>query len=88
MAVQRPVPFCSASSRITSTSAPPVLASVFCRTSAVISIRNDSRSPEFHSSKIFPMAGASSPATCVSRSYASAMSWMSAYSMPLCTILT
>ena len=86
--VQRPVPFCSAWSRIASTSGLPVPASVFCSTIAVISMRNDSRSPEFHSSKILPMAGASSPPTWVSRSYASAMSWMSAYSMPLCTILT
>ena len=28
------------------------------------------------------------PMACLSRSYASAMSCMSAYSMPLCTILT
>ena len=37
-AVQRPVPFCSASSRIASTSGLPV-ASVFLMTAAVISIR-------------------------------------------------
>ena len=30
----------------------------------------------------------SKPTPCLSRSYASAMSCMSAYSMPLCTILT
>ena len=87
-AVQVPVPFCSAWSTITSTSGPPVFSSVLASTFAVISMRNESRSPEFHSSKILAMAGASSPATWVSRSYASAMSWMSAYSMPLCTIFT
>ena len=37
--VQRPVPFCSASSRIRSTSGSPVLASVWRSTSAVISMR-------------------------------------------------
>ena len=47
--VQRPVPFCSASSRMTSTSGLPVLASVWRSTSAVISIRKLSRSPLFHS---------------------------------------
>ena len=40
------------------------------------------------SRKIAAMAGASRPAMWVSRSYASAMSWMSAYSIPLCTIFT
>ena len=45
--VQRPVPFCSAWSSTMSTNALPVAASVWPRTSAVISIRNDSRSPEF-----------------------------------------
>ncbi len=38
-AVQRPVPFCSASSRITSTSAPPLDGSRLASTAAVISIK-------------------------------------------------
>ena len=50
--VQRPVPFCSAWSTITSTSGLPVSASVLPSTVAVISIRNDSRSPLFQSSKM------------------------------------
>ncbi len=50
LTVQRPVPFCSASSRIRSTSGLPVLASVWRKTCAVISTRKLSRSPEFHSS--------------------------------------
>ncbi|SLH02479.1 Uncharacterised protein [Mycobacteroides abscessus subsp. abscessus] len=37
--VQRPVPFCSAASTITSTSGRPVLASTWFSTSAVISTR-------------------------------------------------
>ena len=49
-AVQRPVPFCSAASRITSTSGLPVAASVFDSTRAVISIRNDSSSDSFQRS--------------------------------------
>ncbi len=47
--VQRPVPFCSAWSGTMSTNGLPVSASVWASTSAVISIRNDSRSPSFHS---------------------------------------
>ncbi len=49
LTVQRPVPFCSASSTITSTSGLPVLASIWRSTSAVISTRKLSRSPVFHS---------------------------------------
>ena len=86
--VQRPVPFCSAWSRMMSTNAPPVSASTWLSTSAVISIRNDSRSPEFQVSKILPISAALAPVACLIRSYASAISCMSAYSMPLCTILT
>jgi hypothetical protein len=83
-----PVPFWAAWSTITSTRGPPVLSSVFASTFAVISMRNESRSPEFHRSKIPAIAATSNPATCRSRSYASAMSWMSAYSIPLWTIFT
>ena len=46
-AVQRPVPFCSAASRITSTSGWPVASSVLASTRAEISIRNDSSSESF-----------------------------------------
>ena len=46
-AVQRPVPFCSAASRITSTSGWPVASSVLASTRAVISIRKDSSSDSF-----------------------------------------
>ena len=86
--VQRPVPFCSAWSTIESTSGPPVEASSFASTFAVISIRNDSRSPSFHSSNTPAMSETLIPTACRSRSYDSAISCMSAYSMPLCTIFT
>ena len=55
--VQRPVPFCSASSSMTSTSGLPVLASTWPSTSAVISIRKESRSPLFHSAKTSAICG-------------------------------
>ena len=86
--VHRPVPFCSARSSTTSTNAFPVSASTWESTSAVISIRNDSRSPSFQVRKIWPISAALAPVPCLIRSYASAISCMSAYSMPLCTILT
>jgi hypothetical protein len=44
---QRPVPFCSAWSKITSTSGRPLAWSTWRKTLAVISIRNDSSSPSF-----------------------------------------
>ena len=58
LTVQRPVPFCSASSRMTSTSGLPVLASVCLSTSAVISTRKLSRSPLFHSVNTSAICGA------------------------------
>ena len=42
----------------------------------------------FQSAKICPISAAEAPSPWRSRSYASAMSCMSAYSMPLCTIFT
>ena len=72
-----------------STNGLPVAASMWASTLAVISMRNDSRSPSFHSSKIFgELFGRSAPSRWRIRSYASAISCMSAYSMPLCTIFT
>ena len=59
--VQAPVPFWAARSRITSTKGLPVSASVWASTSAVISIRKDSRSPLFHSAKTSPISGALMP---------------------------
>ena len=86
--VQRPVPFCSAASSTTSTNGLPVAASVCSRTSAVSSIRNDSRSPPFHSRKTSAISPGERSSTLRSRSKDSAISCMSAYSMPLCTIFT
>ena len=73
---------------MTSTSGSPVAASVWRSTSAVISIRYDSSSPLFHSAKTSAISAGLLPVPRRIRSYASAMSCMSAYSMPLCTILT
>ena len=57
-------------------------------TDAVISIKNDSRSPECPSRKMAAISAADVPVPSWIRSYASAISCMSAYSMPLCTIFT
>ena len=62
---------------------PPVVGSVWLSTSAVISIRNDSRSPVFQSRNTSANSAGDRSSTCRSRSYASAISCMSAYSMPL-----
>src|SRR3989304_7328864 len=43
--VHFPVPFCSARSRISGTKGRPVPASFFLRTSSVVSLRNELRSP-------------------------------------------
>ena len=59
--VQRPVPFRSASSTISSTRGLPVLASVWRSTSAVISMRKLSRSPLFHSANTSAISGAVLP---------------------------
>lgn len=50
--VQRPVPFCSAWSTTTSTNGLPVAASTWESTSAVISIRYESRRPVFQVRKM------------------------------------
>ena len=81
--VQRPVPFCSARSSTMSTKALPVSASTWPSTSAVISIKNDSRSPSFQVLKIWAISDADAPVACLIKSYASAINCMSAYSMPL-----
>ncbi len=86
--VQTPVPLDPAWSTMTSTSGFPVAASSWRSTSAVISMRYDSRSPPFHSSNTSAMASGSWPPTRRSRSKDSAMSCMSAYSMPLWIIFT
>ena len=88
MLVQRPVPFCFATSRITSTMALPVSASFFFKMLAVISTRYEDSSPLFHSSQTFAISSGSMPSTCRMIVYTSAMSCMSAYSMPLWTIFT
>ena len=83
-----PVPFCCASSRITSTSGRPVSGSTAASTAAVISIRYDFSSPWFHSRKISCSSVAVRPSPRDSRSYDSAISCMSPYSIPLWTIFT
>src|SRR6478752_3098345 len=65
--VQVPVPFIPAASRMTSISGLPVDASTWASTSAVISIRNESRSPLFHSPKISPISAGVDPAPQVVR---------------------
>ena len=59
--VQRPVPFCSAASATTSTKGLPVSASTCASTSAVISIRNESRSPPFHARNTSAISAGSWP---------------------------
>ena len=54
----------------------------------MISIRYEPSRPSFHPWKISAISAGEWPPACRSRSYASAMSCMSAYSMPLCTIFT
>ncbi len=71
-----------------STNGFPVAASVWARTSAVISMRYESSRPVFQERKTSAIRAGEYPATERSRSYASAMSCMSAYSMPLWTIFT
>ena len=51
-------------------------------------MRNESSSAAFHSVKAAASSALVSPPTVLSTSYASEMSCMSPYSMPLCTILT
>ena len=82
------MPFCSAWSTTTSTNGLPVSASTCDSTSAVISIRYESRRPRFQVRKISAISAGEYPATSRSSWYASPMSCMSAYSMPLCTIVT
>ena len=73
----------------TSTNGLPVAASVCASTSAVISIRYESRSPGVPVAEdVGDLARGRSRRPRRSRSYASAISCMSAYSMPLCTIFT
>ncbi len=66
--VQRPVPFCSAWSSTMSTNGFPVSASVCASTCAVISMRNESRSPSFQVRKISAISGADAPRPARSRS--------------------
>ena len=66
--VHRPVPFCSAWSSTMSTNGLPVSASVCASTSAVIWIRNESRSPSFQVRKISAIRGAGAPRPARSRS--------------------
>ena len=85
--VHLPVPFWPAVSRIFSTSGSPSL-SLKARISRVISMRYESRSPSFHSANTLCISSALMPRLSFMRWYASQMSCMSPYSMPLCTILT
>jgi len=76
-------------SRIFSTSATPgSSASRTRKILAVISIKNESSSPAFHSSNTSASSSELRPPSVLRMSYASAMSCMSPYSMPLWIILT
>jgi hypothetical protein len=81
--IHLPVPFCAASSRMTSTSGLPVSGSMALSTAAVISIRYDLSSPVFHSAKTSASSGADIPRPRERMSYVSAISCMSPYSIPL-----
>eukprot|EP01139_Manchomonas_bermudensis_P012829 Amastigsp_a350122_9.p3 type:complete len:139 gc:universal Amastigsp_a350122_9:551-967(+) len=87
IAVHLPVPFWPATSRILVTSGAPS-SSLKARMSRVISMRNESSSPLFHSAKTSAIAAWSIPRASFIRWYASQMSCMSPYSTPLCTIFT
>ena len=54
----------------------------------MISIRYDCRRPSFHSRNTEASSSGARPRALRSRSYVSAISWMSAYSIPLWTIFT
>ena len=62
--VQVPVPFMPAASTMTSISGLPVAASTWRSTSAVISIRYESRSPVFHWANTSAASVADNPAPC------------------------
>jgi hypothetical protein len=62
LTVQRPVPFWPAASTMTSMSGRPVAASVCESTSAVISMRYESRSPAFQVRKMSAISAGSRPA--------------------------
>ena len=86
--VHLPVPFCPAASSTMSTNGLPVRGSSNARMSAVISTRNESSSPRFHSAKTAAHSLGVSPPMPRSRWKASQIICMSPYSMPLCTIFT
>ena len=62
--------------------------SFFFKHLAVISIKNDSKSPLFHSFNAMDCFSLSKPNTSLNKTTDSAINCMSAYSMPLCTIFT
>ena len=66
--VHRPVPFCSAWSSTMSMNGLPVAASVCASTSAVIWMRNESRSPSFQVRKIPASSAGDAPSPARSRS--------------------
>ena len=86
--VHLPVPFMPVLSRILSRMEPSPRSSALAKMMAEISIRKDDRSPAFHSVNAAASSALVRPPTVFSTSYASEMSCMSPYSMPLCTILT
>lgn len=87
MTVHLPVPFWAATSRMSSTMYAPC-ESFAIRTFAVISVRYPLRSPRFQFAKISEMESLSRRLQFLRIEYVSAIICISAYSMPLCTILT
>ena len=85
--VHLPVPFWAATSRMSSTMYAPC-ESLAIKTFAVISVRYPLRSPRFQLAKISEMESLSRRLQFLRMEYVSAMICISAYSMPLCTILT
>ena len=86
--VHLPVPFEPALSRIISTIAFPVSASLCVNMSAVISNKKDCMSPSFHFLKTSCNSSLDNSAPRFRISYTSLISCMRAYSIPLCTIFT
>mmetsp|Transcript_7781 Transcript_7781/g.31216 ORF Transcript_7781/g.31216 Transcript_7781/m.31216 type:complete len:224 (+) Transcript_7781:1855-2526(+) len=89
--VHFPVPFMPVLSRILSTKKSSLLpdwSSFLAKMMLEISMRYDSNSASFHSVNAAASSSFVNPPTVFNTSYASEMSCMSPYSMPLCTILT
>uniref|UniRef100_A0A0K2UBJ6 Uncharacterized protein n=1 Tax=Lepeophtheirus salmonis TaxID=72036 RepID=A0A0K2UBJ6_LEPSM len=87
MAVHLPVPFCPAESRIFSSKGDPSV-SLYLSILVDISIKKESNSLLFHSLNILDISSCDKSKVPFIKWYASQMSCMSPYSIPLWTIFT